>query len=78
MHIEKPVVTEEQKIKFKKELDSIVKQTPENVQKLWNDNDSILWVLDEPIIASGVHLKFKGREASEFVDLMNKILGRNL
>ncbi|HEY8784350.1 MAG TPA: hypothetical protein VIM16_22170 [Mucilaginibacter sp.] len=76
--ITKPDVTEQQQNKFKEELDKIVKQAPEEVQKLWNDNNVITWISNIPTIHGNVHLHLKGKLQDQFISLMNKLKGRRL
>lgn len=72
----KPALTEEQKVQFETAFNAIIAKASLDVQKLWSGK--ITWVADMPHFQDNVLSKLKGRLASEYVDLRNKLIERDL
>ena len=72
--------TDEEKSKFKEELEKIISESSEDIKKLWESDSNISWFpgLNKFTITSNVHLKFANRQKDKYTILVNKFNIRRL
>jgi hypothetical protein len=69
-----PPLTNAEKDRFMAEFSRIISESSEEIQESWDKE--ITWVHDIPHFTGNVHLKLQGKQADQYVALLNRLKGR--